>query len=276
MRHPFSQEQTVQERQALSDHFQSGPQLNAAVTACACIQLGFAYASARRDGHIDGEEALELVEGGIGAGTSIYSLAARHAFTVEQMQGALGRLDDLIGALARPVVGFFAILSIAHGYVEFVEALEARDTRGMVTAGFTVASGIATAAGAFTSIPYAQPIGVALGIIAAAIGIGGFVYDETRPPVGKELLLLARIIERSHHLDRPLLEESSFGAIKRAYESLEDDIDYGEYLLIPPDQDIYRKLLRVLHDLGHPYASGRSQDSEGGRVSAQALVHRPA
>ncbi len=249
--------------------------MNVAVTACATMQLAYVIASATSDGQITADERLDLAEAGIGAATSIYSLASRHVFTVSQMNTAFQNLDRLISALERPVNGFFAVIAIAKGYSDLMEAYEANDARSMAVAGFAMASGVAAAAGAFLSVPYAQPVGVVLGIIAAAIGTAGYAYDATRPPLGKEFLFLARIIERSHHLHNELIDRPELAGVKSAYEALIADIDYDEFKLVFSDPESYRAATRILHDIGYPHRlSGSRQDAN--TTYAQDLAIDPS
>lgn len=269
-------------RETLGEHFQTGARLNLAVTACACVQLAFVMAAANEDGRITPDEQLDIFEAGIGAGTSVYTLVTRHVLTVDRMQAAFRNLERVIGRRAagvagagmrgvdsfvsgaeRPVNGFFAVIAIAKGYVDLMEAYEANDLRAGIVAGFTFASGLATAGGVFLEIPYGQPVGVVLMIVGAVIGTLGYLYDETRPPLGKEFLMLARIIERTHDRHNELIDRSEFSAIKTAYERVLAEIGYQEFKLYFRDDDSYRDARRLLHDIGYPYRPYRRPREEG-------------
>jgi len=257
----------------INNNYQTQWGRNAFITAVAVVQFGFVVYGAVEDGRVEATEGLDILESGVGASTSVVSFLARDGIRVARITRAFSQLDETVGQLETAANRFFAVVAICRGVYDLNRAIEEDDGRGQVIAGLTAASGLALAAGAWcSSVPGAQPVGVALGILAAVVGLLGWAYDQTLPELGAELMLLKRYIDSARDDQRFMDSGRLPGDIKQTWERIKDLLNGHAYKIAfnNDDSENHVQCVRDLRAVGYERDLAGTSDT----ISIDDIIHR--
>ncbi|MFO0547792.1 MAG: hypothetical protein U0271_05355 [Polyangiaceae bacterium] len=265
-------------RSALTENFQTGLGLTAALQALNVIQL-LAAISAVGDPAQSDDTLLARVSGAVAAGAAttagaiqvaqralqsyvasvpnnIVTIAGRQipARTVRDLMAFMDRAVTISGTVVSTVT---IVASVIQGIFTIGTADEG-DTWTIVIGSLQIASGVALAAGIFMGVPGGQPIGVLLGLVAGAMSLRDVILDAiqtgSKRVVGKLIKMLKD--QRSDWDSHNMLANMGLQSLVDALESAHDGTSYSEYDVGLSDT-AYHRVYHRLRNLGVPREHAR-------------------
>jgi hypothetical protein len=253
----------------LSDQFQQGPRLSAALAVLNLIQLGAAIKSLGDPDTPVGQAVTNVASTGLAASTGLVTAANRldQAFLIGGRDVPVGRVRNLLRALgsmiedhATAISTATAVLSIVGGVYTIVSATSGDevDWWNVTVGGLQVASGIAIAAGVLLGVPGAQPVGVVLGLVAGVMSLGPTLRDAVRTPPERAMNKLIEGLKalRSTWDNARLVDSMQLRGLVDALERAHGGTTYGT-IDTGLNVDAYQGYRRRLHSLGIPDADAR-------------------
>ncbi len=220
------EESVPRARHLLHERFQSSGAFNVACTVLSLIQLGYVSYQIYREGFTPGR-AVEIGGAVVQVGGTVWVTAIRgsglHEVPTEQWTRGLRRLNNFIEAIDRPLGAALAVVNVVQGFTQFVDGMEQEDYFEATMGAVTAVSGSLCAAGLLLAIPGLEPVGIALGLVAAGIQAGVAWHEANRPAwVRAYEALLANVEDERErvHWGGKFIERAELAGLRRAVEAL--------------------------------------------------------